>query len=77
VAYLRTHLNAARKAIRQGVQLRGYYAWSLLDNFEWSHGYSKRFGIIHVDYATLERTIKSSGAYYSRVIQTNGAALGD
>jgi beta-glucosidase len=77
VAYLRTHLNAVREAMQEGVQLLGYYAWSLLDNFEWSQGFSKRFGIIHVDYTTLERTIKSSGAYYSKVIQTNGAALGD
>jgi beta-glucosidase len=63
--------------MRQGVQIRGYYAWSLLDNFEWSQGFSKRFGIIHVDYATLERTIKSSGAYYSAIVRTNGDALDD
>ncbi|MDO8501873.1 MAG: GH1 family beta-glucosidase [Gemmatimonadaceae bacterium] len=75
VAYLRGHLRAAREAMRQGVSLHGYYAWSLLDNFEWSHGTSRRFGIVHVDYATQQRTIKSSGAYYSSVIRTNGAAL--
>ena len=75
VAYLRGHLRAAHEAMRQGVTLRGYYAWSLLDNFEWSHGYSKRFGIVHVDYATQERTIKASGHYYARVIHTSGAAL--
>ena len=77
VAYLRDHLMAVRSAMRKGVQVRGYYAWSLLDNFEWSQGFSKRFGIIHVDYATLERTIKSSGAYYSAVVRTNGDALDD
>ena len=75
VAYLRGHLAAVREAMRQGVPLRGYYAWSLLDNFEWSQGYTRRFGIVHVDYATQERTIKSSGAFYASVIATNGAAL--
>ncbi|MBA3343091.1 MAG: family 1 glycosylhydrolase, partial [Gemmatimonadaceae bacterium] len=54
-----------------------YYAWSLLDNFEWSAGYSKRFGIVHVDYATLGRTIKASGRYYSNVIRTHGAVLNE
>ena len=75
VAYLRGHLIAARQAMNEGVPLKGYFAWSLLDNFEWSHGYSKRFGIVHVDYATQQRTIKSSGAFYREVIQSNGAAL--
>lgn len=75
VAYLHGHLIAAREAIREGVPLRGYFAWSLLDNFEWSQGYSKRFGIVHVDYATQERTIKSSGKFYADVIRTNGAVL--
>jgi beta-glucosidase len=75
VAYLRAHLKAAHDAIDQGVDLRGYFAWSLLDNFEWSHGYSKRFGLVHVDYSTQQRTIKSSGQLYSEVIATNGAVL--
>jgi beta-glucosidase len=61
--------------MRNGVDLRGYFAWSLLDNFEWSLGYSKRFGIVHVDYETQERTPKASAAFYSRVIATNGGAL--
>ncbi|HXV15126.1 MAG TPA: GH1 family beta-glucosidase [Gemmatimonadaceae bacterium] len=73
--YLRRHLHAIRDAIQQGVNLRGYFAWSLLDNYEWSHGYTKRFGIVHVNYATQERTIKDSGRYYSRIIESNGAAL--
>jgi len=77
VAYLRDHLNAAREAMRQGVRLCGYYVWSLLDNFEWSHGYSRRFGIVHVNYDTQERTIKSSGKYYSRVVRTNGESIDD
>jgi beta-glucosidase len=75
MAYLRGHLKAAHDAIREGVPLRGYFAWSLLDNFEWSHGYSKRFGIVHVDYATQQRTVKASGKLYSEIINTNGAAL--
>ncbi|MEP6573767.1 MAG: GH1 family beta-glucosidase [Gemmatimonadota bacterium] len=75
VEYYREHLRAARQAIAEGVDLRGYFAWSLLDNFEWSLGYSKRFGIIHVDYETQERTLKDSAKFYSEIIQTNGAAL--
>ena len=76
VDYYRTHLRAVRDAIARGADVRGYFAWSLLDNFEWSHGYSKRFGIVHVDYATQRRTIKSSGRYYADVIRTHGASLG-
>jgi beta-glucosidase len=63
--------------MQQGVDLRGYFAWSLLDNFEWSLGYSKRFGIVHVDYETQERTPKASARFYSEVIRTGGAALDD
>lgn len=73
--YLRDHLRAARAAMEQGVNLRGYFAWSLLDNFEWAHGYSPRFGLIHVDYATQQRTIKASGRFYAEVIRSHGAAL--
>jgi beta-glucosidase len=76
VDYLRRHLQAAREAMQQGVQIRGYFAWSLLDNYEWSHGYTKRFGIIHVDYDTQERTIKNSGRFYADVIRSNGSVLG-
>jgi beta-glucosidase len=75
VWYYREHIKAAREAIRQGVDLRGYFAWSLLDNYEWSLGYSKRFGMVHVDYATQERTPKTSALYYRDVIRTNGASL--
>lgn len=77
VAYLREHLKAIHRAIEQGVDLRGYYAWSLLDNFEWSLGYSKRFGIIHVDLETQKRTMKQSARFYSEVIRTRGAILQD
>jgi len=73
--YLRQHLRAAHDALRQGVDLRGYYAWSLLDNYEWSHGYSKRFGLVHVDYATQQRTIKESGRFYASVIASKGTVL--
>jgi beta-glucosidase len=72
VAYYRDHLRAVREAIEQGVDLRGYFAWSLLDNYEWSLGYTKRFGIVHVDFETQQRTPKSSARFYSRVIASNG-----
>jgi beta-glucosidase len=73
--YLRRHLAAAREAIRRGVDLRGYFVWSLLDNFEWSSGYSHRMGLVHVDYATQKRTVKASGEFYRDVIRTNGACV--
>jgi beta-glucosidase len=75
VDYLRKHLAAAHDAIRSGVDLRGYFAWSLLDNFEWSLGYSKRFGIVHVDFVTQDRTPKDSARLYSKIIATNGVIL--
>ncbi|HEV8196852.1 MAG TPA: GH1 family beta-glucosidase [Gemmatimonadales bacterium] len=76
VAYLRDHLRAAHEAIRQGVDLRGYFAWSLMDNFEWSAGYSKRFGLYHVNFDTQVRTPKASAGFYTRVIESHGEALG-
>jgi beta-glucosidase len=76
VEYFRAHLQAAREAIERGVDLRGYFAWSLLDNLEWSLGFSKRFGIVHVDFETLKRTPKTSARFYSEVIRTNGGNLG-
>jgi beta-glucosidase len=75
VDYFREHLRAAHDAIDQGVNLRGYFAWSLLDNFEWSYGYGKRFGIVHVDFSTLERTPKASARFYAEVIRSHGAVL--
>ena len=71
VAYLKGHLAAAARAIAVGVPLRGYFAWSLLDNFEWAHGYTKRFGLIYVDYRTQRRVFKSSAHWYRRVIAAN------
>jgi beta-glucosidase len=73
-AYLREHFVQAQRAIAAGAPLRGYFIWSLMDNFEWSHGYGKRFGLIHVDYETLTRTIKQSGHWYSQVTRVNGLA---
>jgi beta-glucosidase len=72
IAYLRDHLAMVHKAIESGVDLRGYFVWSLLDNFEWSYGYSKRFGIVHVDYATQRRVWKDSAHWYREVIRANG-----
>jgi beta-glucosidase len=69
VAYLEGHLQAVGRAIADGVDVRRYFAWSLMDNFEWARGYSKRFGLVHVDYATQRRTIKRSGDWYRRVIE--------
>ena len=66
--YLRRHFTAAHRAMAHGVDLRGYLVWSLLDNFEWGYGYSKRFGIVHVDYDTQERTVKDSGHWLARLI---------
>ena len=77
VDYYRSHLRAVHDAIAQGVDLRGYMAWSLLDNLEWAHGFAKRFGIVHVDFATQRRTVKDSGRFYASVIASNGAALDD
>jgi beta-glucosidase len=74
---MQKHLKALRDAIAAGSDLRGYYAWSLLDNLEWSLGFSKRFGIVHVDFETQTRTPKDSARYYARVIESNGAVLDD
>ncbi|MBB6475309.1 GH1 family beta-glucosidase [Sphaerisporangium rubeum] len=72
VAYLDAHLRAAYDAIQAGADLRGYLVWSLLDNFEWAEGYTKRFGIVHVDYATQRRLLKDSALWYRDVIRRNG-----
>ncbi|MGW1512468.1 GH1 family beta-glucosidase [Streptomyces sp. NPDC002394] len=71
-AYVRGHLEAVADAIDAGADVRGYYLWSLMDNFEWGHGYSKRFGIVHIDYATQKRTPKSSAHWYSETIRRGG-----
>lgn len=69
--YLREHLLQAHRAVEDGVPLRGYFVWSLLDNFEWAFGYSRRFGLIYVDFETQERIIKQSGRWYARVTREN------
>ena len=72
-AYLRAHLQSIHRAMKKGVQVTGYLYWSLMDNFEWAHGYTKRFGLVRVDYATQERRIKDSGYYYRDTIAANAA----
>ena len=64
VTYLSEHLDALRRSVADGVNVARYHAWSLLDNFEWEHGYDKRFGIVRVDYATQERILKRSALWY-------------
>lgn len=71
VAYLNAHIQAVAVAMQQGAKVIGYYAWSLLDNFEWSLGYTKRFGIIRVDYASQERIWKDSGLRYRAIVRSN------
>jgi beta-glucosidase len=68
IAYLRDHIAAAQRALAAGVKLRGYFVWSLLDNFEWAEGYRRRFGVIRVDYATLQRTPKASYRWLADLI---------
>lgn len=71
-AYFEQHLAACQAAIARGVPLTGYFAWSLMDNFEWAFGYAKRFGLVHVDYETQVRTPKDSALWYREVIRRNG-----
>jgi beta-glucosidase len=75
IAYLDEHVAACARALEAGAPLRGYFAWSLLDNFEWAYGYDKRFGLVRVDYATQRRTVKSSGRRYAEIVSTGGAGI--
>jgi beta-glucosidase len=75
VDYLQRHVAAVHAAIAAGVDVRGYFAWSLLDNLEWSLGYSKRFGIVHVDFATQKRTLKDSAHLYAKIIASRGGIV--
>jgi beta-glucosidase len=75
VEYLRSHVGAVRDALAAGVDVRGYFAWSLLDNLEWGHGFSKRFGVLHVDHASQKRTPKSSASFLRALAVSNGRAL--
>jgi beta-glucosidase len=76
IAFLDSHFRAAHEAMQRGVDLRGYFVWSLLDNFEWAEGYSKRFGIVFVDYGTQRRIPKMSARWYKGVIERNGLPEG-
>ena len=77
ITYLREHLLAARRAIADGVPLKGYFAWSLMDNFEWAYGFEKRFGLFAVDYETQERIPKDSAYWYRDVVSANAVSNGD
>ena len=72
-AYIKSHIAAVGEALRQGVPMAGYMVWSLMDNFEWASGYEKRFGIVHVDYATQQRTLKDSALWYRSFLQQQRA----
>ena len=77
IAYLRSHLAAVHAAIAEGVDVRGYFVWSLLDNFEWSYGYSRRFGIVYVDFATQRRWLKDSARWFAKVAAQNAVPVED
>lgn len=77
VDFLHRYLLSLDRAVRDGVDVRGYFLWSIMDNFEWAEGFKERFGIIHVDYATQKRTLKDSAHWYRQVIATNGGSLHD
>jgi beta-glucosidase len=68
IDYLQRHVTAVHRALARGVDVRGYLVWSLLDNFEWSFGFSKRFGLVHVDFESQERTIKDSGRWFGELV---------
>ncbi len=75
IDFTQRYLLALARAIRDGADVRGYFHWSIMDNFEWAEGYRQRFGLVHVDYATQTRTLKDSAYWYQQVIASNGAAL--
>jgi beta-glucosidase len=73
-AFLAAHVAACAEAVGEGIPLRGYFVWSLLDNFEWAYGYAKRFGIVHVDFATQDRRVKDSGRWFAELLRAHRAA---
>ena len=75
INFLDLYISALQKASDEGVDIRGYFLWTFLDNFEWDRGFTERFGIVHVDFTTLRRTVKDSAYWYKKVIDTNGANL--
>ena len=72
IRYLKNHIAQVHRAMADGVPVKGYFHWSLMDNFEWSLGFGQRFGLVYVDFNTQERTIKDSGHWFSRLIQEHG-----
>jgi beta-glucosidase len=75
--YLARHAAAVHQAIADGADVRGYFAWSFLDNFEWGFGFTKQFGVVHVDYGTQVRTVKDSGLWYARLAREHRFPLAD
>jgi beta-glucosidase len=75
--FLKGFITALGEAIEAGVDVRGYFVWTLLDNFEWARGYDPRFGLIYTDYSNQKRTIKDSGRFYAEVIRDNGVKVQD
>ena len=75
IDFIQKHLLPLRRAASEGIDVRGYFHWSFMDNFEWNSGYQERFGLVHVDFETLKRTPKNSAYYYSEVVKSNGANL--
>ncbi len=75
IQFIRDYLKQLNRGISEGVDVRGYFYWSLMDNFEWAEGFSKRFGLIYVDYDTRERVLKESARFYAKIIRTNGSCL--
>lgn len=75
IAFMDEYIHNVKKAVEDGIDIRGYHYWSFLDNFEWAEGYEPRFGLVYVDYKTLNRTIKKSGYHYSEIIKNNGEKL--
>lgn len=75
VDFINRYLFGLREAIDEGVDVCGYFYWSLMDNFEWAFGYTERFGLVYVDYPTQKRMIKDSGYWYKSVIESNGECL--
>jgi beta-glucosidase len=74
VMFLRNYLTQLQRATSEGIPVKGYFLWSLLDNYEWADGYEKRFGITYVDFATQKRTPKLSSAFYKETIRRNAVA---
>ena len=75
IEQLSSYLKALRQAADEGVAVLGYFHWALMDNFEWAQGYGKRFGLAYVNFDTQERILKDSGAYYRKIIESNGEIL--